>query len=143
MDEPSTDDVEPMHKLDYIQDKLDSRTNIKDFLKNSDSIKKYGMHPAKLAPINEERIMNTLVAPNRRKSLDPRAMNKTIANSSGQNLIPARLNKMKFSSRQTSLADVNNLAKQYYVNNLKDLNTVDHQNHSSIEELNKSFGNSP
>lgn len=83
-DEPSADDAqEPIRALHEIQDKLDSKTNFNDFLKTSDP--KVGKNH-QLAPIDEAQ----LVAPNRRKSLDPRAMNKTITHSTGQVLLSER-----------------------------------------------------
>ena len=108
IDEPSADDApEPMQTIrnKYQQPALDSANNVSDYFKYSD--RKVGLK--KLTPINEERILNSLAAPNRRKSLDPRAMNKTISHSSGHNLLSERLKEkqIRIGARQTSLADVN------------------------------------
>ena len=96
----------------------------------------------KLTPIQEGKGMTgngSAAVPLRRKSLDPRAMNKTITHASGLNLLSGRLNDkqmMKYMAdqRQTSLADVNKLAQTNYLKakNTKTTSTID-QNQSTAE----------
>ena len=97
-----------MQTIKHYQPNIDN--NFSDYFKKSD--RKIGHQ--KLTPINEERILNSLAAPNRRKSLDPRAMNKTISHSSGHDLLSARFKDKQnnIATRQTSLADVKKLAKE-------------------------------
>lgn len=77
-------------------------------------------------------MLNSMAQPNRRKSLDPRAMNKTISHSSGHALLSDRQKNSNNNynigaSRQASLADVKALAKQAkYLDSSLNAKTLDY-----------------